>query len=163
MRPVSRTVRNPDSQQQPSFSCVAGSTKRNPQLKGWGFLFDCEEIHDFILLIYGSAIAMMPTCKSTNLVRAEMPKIYRTVSHADGWTGLPQYEIRENKIYRTVSHLRGWNGLPQYEIRGNKIYRTVSHADGWTGLPQYEIRENKIYRTISHVEGWNGLAQFEIR
>ncbi|MEC4208436.1 hypothetical protein VSP96_25535, partial [Escherichia coli] len=56
-----------------------------------------------------------------------------------------------NKIYRTVSHVDGWNGLPQYEIRGNKIYRTVSHVDGWNGLPQYEIRGNKIYRTVSHV------------
>ncbi|EPZ6889063.1 TPA: hypothetical protein ACG5U3_004195, partial [Escherichia coli] len=68
-----------------------------------------------------------------------------------------------NKIYRTVSHVDGWNGLPQYEIRGNKIYRTVSHVDGWNGLPQYEIRGNKIYTTVSHVNGWNSLPQYEIR
>ena len=45
-----------------------------------------------------------------------------------------------NKIYRVVGHVDGWTGLPQYEIRGNKIYRVVGHVDGWTGLPQYEIR-----------------------
>ncbi len=36
-----------------------------------------------------------------------MAKSYRTVSHVDGWTGLPQYEIRDNKVYRAVSHVSG--------------------------------------------------------
>ena len=44
------------------------------------------------------------------------------------------------KIYRTISHDQGWSGMPQYEIRGNKIYRTSSHEKGWSGMPQYEIR-----------------------
>lgn len=44
------------------------------------------------------------------------------------------------KIYRTVSHVDGFQGLPQYELRGNQIYRTVSHVDGYQGMPQYEIR-----------------------
>ena len=44
------------------------------------------------------------------------------------------------QIYRTVSHPNGWSGLPDYEIRGNEIYRTVSHPNGWSGLPDYEIR-----------------------
>lgn len=44
------------------------------------------------------------------------------------------------KIYRAVSHVDGWEGLPQYEIEGDKIYRTVSHVNGWEGFPQYEIK-----------------------
>jgi len=44
------------------------------------------------------------------------------------------------QIYRTVSHPNGWSGLPDYEIRGNEIYRTISHPNGWSGLPDYEIR-----------------------
>ncbi len=43
-------------------------------------------------------------------------------------------------LYRTVRHSNGWSGLPDYEIRGNQIYRTVSHTNGWSGLPDYEIR-----------------------
>lgn len=43
-------------------------------------------------------------------------------------------------LYRTVSHPNGWNGLPDYEIKGNQVYRTVSHSEGWSGLPDYEIR-----------------------
>lgn len=47
-----------------------------------------------------------------------MAKIYRTVSHVDGYNGMPQYEIKGTKIYRTVSHVGGYNGMPQFEIRG---------------------------------------------
>ena len=43
-------------------------------------------------------------------------------------------------IYKEISHPDGWSGLPDYEIRGNQIYRTVSHRDGWSALPDYEIR-----------------------
>ena len=43
-------------------------------------------------------------------------------------------------LYRTVSHSNGWSALPDYEIRGNQIYRTVIHRDGWSALPDYEIR-----------------------
>ena len=44
-------------------------------------------------------------------------KLYRTENHPQGWSGLPDYEIRDNQIYRTVSHPKGWSGLPDYEIR----------------------------------------------
>ena len=43
-------------------------------------------------------------------------------------------------IYKEISHPEGWSALPDYEIRGNQIYRTVSHTNGWSGLPDYEIR-----------------------
>jgi hypothetical protein len=65
--------------------------------------------------------------------------VLRAVSHPQGWSGLPDYEIRDGKMYRAVSHPAGWSGLPDYEIRGNQIYRTVSHPDGWSGLPDYNI------------------------
>ena len=44
------------------------------------------------------------------------------------------------QIYRTLNHLDGWSGLPDYEIRGSEVYRTLSHPNGWSGLPDYEIR-----------------------
>ena len=45
-----------------------------------------------------------------------------------------------NNLYRAVSHPVGWSGLPDYEIRDGKLYRTVSHPAGWSGLPDFEIR-----------------------
>jgi hypothetical protein len=53
-----------------------------------------------------------------------MKRIYRTVSHPQGWSGLADYEIRDDgKIYRAVSHPQGWGGLPDYEFRSDgKIY-----------------------------------------
>ncbi len=45
------------------------------------------------------------------------------------------------QIYRTVSHPKGWSGLHDYEIKNNQIFRTVSHPNGWSGLPDYEIRK----------------------
>jgi len=43
------------------------------------------------------------------------------------------------KIYRIVTHVDGYNALAQYEIRGNQIFRTVSHVNGYNALAQYEI------------------------
>ena len=99
-------------------------------------------------------------------VRVMATGIFRAVSHADGWGGLPDYEIRgDGKIYRAVTHPEGWAGLPDYEFREDgKIYRTLHHPDGWGGLPDYEIRgDGKIYRTIHHPAGWGGLADYEYR
>jgi len=92
-----------------------------------------------------------------------LSKIYRTLTHVDGYNALPQYQIRADKIYRTVTHVGGYNALPQYEIRGNQIYRAVTHVDGYNALPQYEISDNLIFRTVTHVRGYNALAQYEIR
>ena len=92
-----------------------------------------------------------------------MAKIFRTVSHKFGWSGLADYVVRENKVYRTVSHPLGWSGLPDYEIRNARLYRTVGHPGGCSGLPVYTIRNNQIYRTVSHEDGWGGLPDFTIR
>ena len=50
------------------------------------------------------------------IIKVKMKTIYRTVSHPNGWSGLPDYEIKDGQIYRTVSHSYGWSGLPDYEI-----------------------------------------------
>lgn len=91
-----------------------------------------------------------------------MAKIFRTVSHKFGWSGLADYIVRGNKVYRTVSHPLGWSSLPDYEIRNARLYRTVSHPGRWSGLPVYTIRNNQIYRTVSHEDGWGGLPDFTI-
>lgn len=44
------------------------------------------------------------------------------------------------QICKTVSHADEWDSLSQYEIKGNQIYRTISHMDGWADLLQYEIK-----------------------
>ena len=44
------------------------------------------------------------------------------------------------KLYTTVTHPDGYTGLPWFEIRGGKLYTTVTHPDGYTGLPWFDIR-----------------------
>lgn len=59
-----------------------------------------------------------------------MTGLYRAVTHPEGWSGLPHYELRDNRFYRTVSHLLGWSGLPDYEIRADgKVTRTSATDD----------------------------------
>ena len=42
-----------------------------------------------------------------------MPSISTTVSHPQGFQGLPWFEIRGGtQIYTTVSHPQGYHGLP---------------------------------------------------
>lgn len=97
-------------------------------------------------------------------IRAMIRRLYRLVSNPRGWSGLPDYELREGRLYRAVSHPQGWSGLPDYEQRGNAFYRTVSHPLGWSGLPDYEVRgDGRLYRAVSHPDGWGGLADFEFR
>lgn len=71
-------------------------------------------------------------------------------------------EIRGDKIYRTVSHPDGWSGLPDYEVKGDRIFRTVTHALGWSGLPDYDIRGGQVFRSVTHPGGWSGLADYDI-
>lgn len=103
--------------------------------------------------------------KALNTTHITSKHLYRAVTHPQGWSGLPDYEIRGNQIFRTVTHLDGWSGLPDYEIRGDgKVYRAVTHPAGWGGLPDYEFRgDGKLYRAVTHPHGWGGLPDFEIR
>ena len=89
--------------------------------------------------------------------------LYRAVTHLQGWSGLPYYEIRNGAIYRTISHPEGWSGFPDYEIRNGLLYSTIHHPLGWGGLPDYEIRNQHVYRTVSHPQGWSGLPDYEFR
>ena len=108
----------------------------------------------------------LTVAQARRVIGPQMPRLYRTVSNGQGWSGLPDYEIRDGKFYRTINNALGWSGLPDYEIRASgKVYRTVTHPNGWSGLPDYEFRNNdgRMYRTVSHPEGWSGLPDYEIR
>lgn len=39
-----------------------------------------------------------------------------------------------SSIYTTVSHPQGFPGMPWFEIRGNQIYNTFSNPNGYQGL-----------------------------
>ena len=42
--------------------------------------------------------------------RNDVSKLYTTVSHPNGYQGLPWFEIIETKIYTTVNHSKGCKG-----------------------------------------------------
>ncbi len=83
-----------------------------------------------------------------------MTKLYptRQISSKSGES--PDYVIRDGKLYRTVSHPDGWSDQPDYEIRSDgKIYRILTDAIRTPDAPFYEFHHILIYRTAAHPDG----------
>jgi len=84
-----------------------------------------------------------------------MIKVY-AISEKDGVDGrVPVYVISDGKLFRTVNHLQGWSEVPDYELRSDgRFYRTRHHCRGKGSLPDYEFRRDQmIYRTENHPDG----------
>ena len=88
-----------------------------------------------------------------------MIKVY-AISDEEGIGGqAPVYVITDGKLFLTVNHRQGWSAVPDYEMRSDgRLYRTRHHRRGKGSLPDYEFRKDQmLYRTKDHPAG--GLDQ----
>ena len=85
-----------------------------------------------------------------------MYQIFRVPTHQLGLSSQPDYTVREGGFFPTVSHPDGWSSDPFYELGPDgKIYR--SHPDYDIGP------DCLLYRTVFHPEGLSPAPQYEIR
>ena len=94
-----------------------------------------------------------------------MYQIFRVPTHQLGLSSQPDYTVREGGFFPTVSHPDGWSSDPFYELGPDgKIYRSVNHPLGAGSHPDYDIGPDcLLYRTVFHPEGLSPAPQYEIR
>jgi hypothetical protein len=94
-------------------------------------------------------------------------RVYRTITNQEGWSGLPDYELRaDGKFYRTLSHPAGWTSFPEYEIErtAESIGRsTIRWAGAALPTTSSAATAGPSIARSPIPGGWGALADFELR